>query len=191
MFWTFKVRRKYKIRAFLDLWKIWAFDDYVNKFWIKFETVSHRGISWGSARRECKCWDDRRTRPKNAPSGRGSHSLHLSSEFFDIKIISPIDKSWRFREFGIGFFLFLAWSKNPGNPEIPGIGIEICKSRKVPSEKSRKYRGTGSGFEDLKKSRLHNPENAKIPGIGIWIWKFQNSQDGDLFWVSRFLFPRF
>ena len=65
-------------------------------------------------------------------------------------------------------FLFWARSKNLENPEIPGIGIGILKSRKnsekIPSAKSRRL---GSRFENSEKFRVKNPENLKIPGIGI------------------------
>ena len=53
--------------------------------------------------------------------------------------------------FGMEFFrdlLIWARSKNPENPEIPGIGIVIWKSRK-------------------------NRENLEIPVIGIVIWKLR------------------
>ena len=73
-------------------------------------------------------------------------------------------------------FLFWARSKNPEIPESPGIGIEILKSGKIPSEKSRKFRNHGDrdrALKTSKKSRVRNSENAEIPGIGIWIWKFR------------------
>ena len=87
-------------------------------------------------------------------------------------------------------FLFKARSKNPGNPEIPGIGIGIRKSRKnrdrkipkipkfpgigilkrlknpekIPSAKSRKFRNPGDRDWDLKipiKSRK-NPKKSRV-----------------------------
>ena len=51
-------------------------------------------------------------------------------------------------------FLFWARSKNLENPEIPGIGIGILKSRKnsekIPSAKSRKSQNPGDWDPDLK-----------------------------------------
>ena len=68
-----------------------------------------------------------------------------------LTIKAELAQGWDFLEIpNARDFLFWARLKNPENPEIPGIGIGIWKSRKIP-----------------KKSRVKNPENPEIPGSGF------------------------
>ena len=90
-----------------------------------------------------------------------------------LTIKAELAQGWDFLEIpNARDFLFWARLKNPENPEIPGIGIGILKSRKIPEEKSRKSQN--SGDRDFKSSK--NPE--KIPSA-----KFRKSRNlGDRDW---------
>ena len=77
-------------------------------------------------------------------------------------------------------FLFWAGSKNPENPDIPGIAIKIWKYRKNPEWKI--------------------PKNHDISGIGNEIWKSRknffesrdfNPRDSRFFLISGYLSPGF
>ena len=100
------------------------------------------------------------------------------------KIAGLDKKSWKSRGLGWGFenpekilsaksqnpgdedrdFSFLAISKNPRNPKIPGIGIGIWKSRKDPECQIPKSRTLGSGL----KSRGSGFENNEIIPRKSW-----------------------
>ena len=75
----------------------------------------------------------------------------------------------RFRGLGIRVLLFWARSKNPENPEIPGIGIGILKPLKRPEckiPKIPKSRGSGSRKRSkIPSEKSRKSQNRDIPEI--------------------------